>query len=64
MEKKSTLLCNKCNVPLKPAKATFKYLNRSFEHEVLRCPECGQIYLPEDLVREKMKKVETSLEEK
>lgn len=58
------LTCTKCQVTLKPAKATFKYLKRSFEHEVLRCPECGQVYLPEELVKGKMKKVEISLEEK
>ena len=64
MAEKPTLVCNKCQVGLTPSAATFKYLKRSFQHEVLRCPECGQVYLPEELVTGKMKEVEISLEEK
>ncbi|MEG0829298.1 MAG: hypothetical protein RSD88_01560 [Anaerovoracaceae bacterium] len=63
-EKQDHLVCNKCQVELTLSKATFRYLNRSFEHEVLRCPECGQVYLPEELIQEKMLKVEAALEEK
>ena len=47
MEKKSTLICNKCGVPLEPIKVNFSYLGKQFEHEVDRCPECGQVYIPE-----------------
>lgn len=64
MEQKQTLQCNRCKVPLTLARANFSYLNRTLQHEVLRCPNCGQVYLPEDLVRDKMLKVEASLEEK
>ena len=64
MEQKSKLICNICQVPLEPMEASFKYLNRSFKHVVDRCPSCGQVYLPEDLVEDKMKQVEESLEEK
>lgn len=64
MDTKSKLICNKCNVPLETMGATFKYLKRSFKHEVLRCPQCGQIYLPEELIKGKMADVEKALEEK
>ena len=64
MAEKPTLTCNKCKVDLIIADATFRYLDRSFHHKILRCPKCGQIYLPEDFVTDKMKKVETSLEDK
>ena len=64
MDEKPTLVCNKCRVGLAPAAATFRYLKRSFHHDVLRCPECGQVYLPEELVNGKIKDVEISLEDK
>ena len=64
MAEKPTLVCNKCDVGLTPAAATFRYLRSSFQHEVLRCPECGQVHLPEALVTGRMKEVELSLEEK
>ncbi|MEA4923080.1 MAG: hypothetical protein VB031_06885 [Eubacteriaceae bacterium] len=64
MDTKSKLICNKCNVPLVEMDATFKYLKRSFKHKVLRCPQCGQIYLPEELIKTKMADVERALEEK
>ena len=44
--------------------ANFAYLERKFRHKVQRCPSCGQVYLPEELVKGRMRQVETSLEEK
>lgn len=58
------LICNKCNVPLQPLTVTFSYLKRSFEHEVLRCPKCGQVFLTEALAGGRMAEVEAALEEK
>ena len=64
MEKKSTLTCSKCNVELQESEANFVYLEKTLQHKVLRCPECGQVYLPEELVRGRIREVEDSLEEK
>jgi len=64
MEKKSTLICNKCKVPLKPIRVHFKYLDKNFEHEVDRCPECGQVFVPEELAKGRMADVEKKLENK
>ncbi len=64
MEKNEKKICSQCDVALTPMKATFRYLKRSFEHEVLRCPSCGQVYIPEDLAKGRMAQVEASLEEK
>lgn len=64
MEKKSTLICSKCNVELQEISANFVYLEKTLQHNVMRCPECGQVYLSEDLVRGRMREVEDSLEEK
>jgi hypothetical protein len=64
MEKKLTLICDRCKVELSPAKLHFSYLEHDFNHQVLRCPSCGQVYLSEELVNSKVKQVETTLEEK
>ncbi|MDD2483601.1 MAG: DNA-binding protein [Eubacteriales bacterium] len=64
MEEKQTLLCNKCKVEMEDSEVSFAYLNHSFRHKVKRCPKCGQVYLPEELVNGRMSEVETVLEEK
>lgn len=63
MEKGSTLMCNKCRVELKMADVHFSYLEHNFRHKVLRCPECGQVYLSEELVA-RVKEVEANFEDK
>lgn len=64
MEEKQTLICDKCQVEMKEFDAEFTYLNRSFRHKVLRCPACGQVYIPEKLAAGRMSEVEKLLEEK
>lgn len=64
MEEKQTLICSKCQVEMKPAETHFSYLGHVFRHRLLRCPECGQIYVPESLAKGRMAQVEGSLEEK
>lgn len=39
------------------------YLTHVFPVELMACPVCGQVYVPEELV-EKMREVEATLEEK
>jgi RNase P subunit RPR2 len=58
------MICGRCDVAMVPMKSTFSYLKREFKHTVLRCPICGQIYIPEDLAKGKMREVEAILEEK
>lgn len=64
MEKNARLMCNRCKVELREMDAYFTYLDRKFRHKVKRCPDCGQIYLDEELVRGKVNLMETSLEDK
>ena len=64
MEEKQTLICDRCKVEMVPAETKFTYLGTSIQHKVPRCPECGQVYVPEDLVLNKMKQLEGTLEEK
>ncbi len=47
-----------------PAKAYFSYLDHSFHTDLLRCPRCGQVFIPEELVKGKMQEVEMALEDK
>jgi transposase len=42
----------------------FNYLKRSFRYKVPRCPACGQVYIPEELARGRMREVEKTLEDK
>lgn len=64
MEEKQILICDRCNVELELKELTFSYLGEKMYYKVLRCPICGQVYIPESLVDEKIRKVEESLEEK
>ena len=58
------LLCMKCDIALENGKAKFEYLGRVFESNVMRCPECGQVFLPEDLVSGRIKQMEEVVEDK
>lgn len=64
MEEKQILICDKCKVEMEEIDANFSYLDRTFRHKVLRCPECGQVSLNEDLVTGRMSEVEALIEEK
>lgn len=64
MEEKRILICNKCNVELKPTQVDFEYLGNSFHAEMPRCPECGQVFIPEELVKGRISEVEMMLEDK
>ena len=58
------LICGRCRVPLEDRRVDFEYLGSSFHTEALRCPVCGLVYLPEELVRGRMREVEYQLEDK
>lgn len=64
MEKESAMICNICKVALRKMRTDFEYLGRTFHADTLRCPECGQVYLSEELVRGRMAEVEYELEDK
>ena len=58
------LICLKCNVEMEPRPQTLSYLGHSMVHDFFKCPICGQVYIPESIVKEKMRVVETNLEDK
>ncbi|NLD19638.1 MAG: DNA-binding protein [Clostridiales bacterium] len=58
------LICDRCKVEMEEIGVHFKYLSRNFRYKVPRCPKCGQVSIPEDLVKGKMANVEAIIEEK
>ena len=64
MEESKKLICGKCMVEMHPAPTGFSYLGHAFRTDVLRCPSCGQVFIPESLAKGRMAEVETTLEDK
>ena len=56
--------CYKCNLQMIEKKTTFTYLGHEMTYPLLRCPGCGQAFIPEELVKGKIAEVEALLEEK
>jgi RNase P subunit RPR2 len=63
-EKARQLICDRCKVPLEPVKTEFKYLGSVFHADLPVCPGCGQVYVPYDLAKNRIREVETQLEDK
>jgi len=58
------LRCGLCDVPLIIKKTVFSYLERSFTHDVPRCPKCGKVFISMELAEGRMAEVERQLEDK
>ena len=58
------LTCMKRGVPLIKGKAKFMYLDNGFPVELPVCPQCGFVYVPEELALGKVASVERALEDK
>ncbi len=57
-------VCANCGVPLEPGRVDIGYLGSSFPVDLLKCPRCGLVLIPEELALGKMAEVEKSLEDK
>lgn len=64
MDSNDEFVCCKCEERLALMKTDFTYLGRDFSHVMLKCPKCGEVYIPESVVKEKITKVEEALEGK
>ncbi|MBQ6808288.1 MAG: NAD(P)-binding protein [Firmicutes bacterium] len=60
----SGLYCHSCNAALAEKKTHFGYLSYSFSANIQCCPVCGQVYIPESLVKGRIAQVEMTLEDK
>jgi hypothetical protein len=58
------MVCELDGAEMEPMEASFSYLGRSFRYTVLRCPVCGQVYIPEETAAGRMREVERALEDK
>ncbi len=58
------LTCAKCDVQMAMGKVTVMYLGSEFPVELLKCPSCGTVFVPEELAIGKMLQVEQALEDK
>ena len=57
-------ICARCGVPLKLGKANIAYLGNAFPVDLLQCPSCGLVWIPEELALGRMAEVEKTLEDK
>ncbi|MGD9558987.1 MAG: DVU_1557 family redox protein [Oscillospiraceae bacterium] len=55
--------CALDDIPMVQTRVEVTYLTHVFPVELMVCPKCRQVYIPED-VRNKMREVEETLEEK
>lgn len=58
------MICCQCNKELELIKTDFTYLGHSFFTEVPRCPQCGQVFISEELVKGRISEVEMQMEDK
>jgi hypothetical protein len=45
-------------------KTDFTYLGHNFFTEIPKCPECGQVFISEELVKGRINDVEMQMEDK
>lgn len=58
------IYCCRCKCELKPGKAEIAYLGTKFPVILLKCPECGDVFIEADLANGKIAEVERALEGK
>jgi uncharacterized membrane protein YfhO len=56
--------CCRCKIPMNQGKVKITYMGNDFTIELLKCPQCGLVLVPEELAVHKMLEVEQSLEDK
>jgi hypothetical protein len=59
-----TWVCGHCGGPLEAAKVTISYLGNAFPVDLLKCPRCDLVFIPEELAMGRMVEVEKALEDK
>ena len=59
-----SLYCDLCGVALEERKTHFNYLGHAFHTVLPCCPNCGQVYISEEIAKGRMAQVEMELEDK
>ncbi len=57
-------MCARCGVPLQPGKVMIAYMGSAYPVDLLKCPTCGLVLIPEELALGKMAEVEKALDDK
>jgi hypothetical protein len=58
------MICRRCKEALVSQKVNFEYLGHRVSETLLVCPKCKELFIPEDMVRDKMRALEETLEDK
>ena len=58
------MICVGCDKELELSKVGLNYLGHRVTQELPVCPVCGNLFIPEDIVVNKIQKVESELEDK
>ena len=58
------IMCRRCGVKMEPAETYFEYLGHGLHTKLPRCPKCGEVYIPEEMVMGKIADIERTLEDK
>lgn len=56
--------CASCKKELVMKKTVFSYLGHTVAHEVRACPDCGKVFISQDLAEGRMAEIEEQLEDK
>ena len=64
LEAGGNMICHKCGIRLVKGIALFEYLENAFPVELPVCPQCGFVYVPEELAMGRVLSVEKVLEDK
>jgi hypothetical protein len=57
-------VCARCNRQLELKPVRVEYMGSAFPVDLPQCPQCGQVFIPENLALGRMVEVEKSLEDK
>ncbi len=57
-------LCGSCDVPLEYRTVEVAYMGSKYPVDLPACPQCGLVYIPEELALGKMAEIEKLLEDK
>lgn len=63
-EENNKWICAKCSCPVEVGPIKAMYLSGVFDLDLLKCPSCKNVLVPEDLALGQMLEVEKELEDK